>query len=139
MAEILIIDDDQDFCGMLDTFLAGKGHGVRCAFTLKGGFQEASANRYDVVFLDVYLPDGNGLDLLPRMREVSSQPEVIIFTGKGSPHGAELAIESGASMIETSHELSENPGLQYLRDVLAGAFPGVEVRFFRNTCPWEVI
>jgi two-component system NtrC family response regulator len=42
------------------------------------------------------MPDGNGLDYLPSLREASSSPEVIIITGAGDPDGAELAIKSGA-------------------------------------------
>ena len=51
---------------------------------------------YYVVFLDVRLPDGNGLDLLPRLNALPVAPEVIIMTGYGDPNGAELAIKCGA-------------------------------------------
>ena len=50
---------------------------------------------FDVVFLDVNLPDGSGLDVLPSIREAPSSPEVIILTGLGTADGAELAIKSG--------------------------------------------
>ena len=46
--------------------------------------------------LDVRLPDGSGLEALPKIREVSYSPEVIIITGMGDPDGAELAINCGA-------------------------------------------
>ncbi|MEN6621912.1 MAG: sigma-54 dependent transcriptional regulator, partial [Smithella sp.] len=49
-----------------------------------------------VVFLDVQLPDGNGLILLPKIHATPSSPEVIIITGFGSPDAAELAIKNGA-------------------------------------------
>jgi two-component system NtrC family response regulator len=48
------------------------------------------------VFLDVRLPDGSGLDILSKIRETSSSPEVIILTGFGDVDGAELAIKHGA-------------------------------------------
>jgi DNA-binding NtrC family response regulator len=50
----------------------------------------------DVVILDIRLPDGNGLDALPRIRESEHSPEVIILSGSSDPDGAELAIRSGA-------------------------------------------
>ena len=60
----------------------------------------------DVVFLDVNLPDGNGLDILPALRDCASSPEVIIITGAGDPDGAELAITCGAwDYIEKSSPL----------------------------------
>jgi two-component system NtrC family response regulator len=65
------------------------------AHTLKNGLHLARNGKYDVVFLDVYLPDGNGLDILPALLAQNDPPEVIILTGKGNPNGAELAIQGG--------------------------------------------
>jgi two-component system NtrC family response regulator len=96
MAKILIVDDDETLCGMLSEMSASLGHSPVCAPTLREGLKEASAGAYDVVFLDVRLPDGNGLDHLSEFRNASSHPEVIIMTGMGDPDGAELAVKSGA-------------------------------------------
>ncbi|MBW2020217.1 MAG: sigma-54-dependent Fis family transcriptional regulator [Deltaproteobacteria bacterium] len=96
MANILIIDDDKMICDMLSRMIMRMGHHATYALTLKEGLKEAASEAFDVVFLDVRLPDGNGLDALPRIRETTSPPEVIIITGEGDPDGAELAIKSGA-------------------------------------------
>jgi two-component system NtrC family response regulator len=96
MAHLLIIDDDEMMCDMLSTMVRQMGHEVTCANTLQDGLQESSSGDFDVVFLDVRMPDGSGLDVLPRIREAPSCPEVIIVTGFGDPDGAELAIKNGA-------------------------------------------
>ncbi len=96
MAKILIIDDDDLMCTTLANLVQRSGHEAACATSLHDGHQQAAAHLFDVVFLDVHLPDGNGLDLLPRIEALSSAPEVIIITGFGDPNGAELAIRSGA-------------------------------------------
>jgi two-component system NtrC family response regulator len=96
MAHVLIIDDDEMICDMLSTMVRQMGHEVRCANTLQDGLQASSSEEYDVVFLDVRMPDGSGLDILPRIRGAPSAPEVIIITGFGDPDGAELAIKNGA-------------------------------------------
>ncbi|MBW2018488.1 MAG: response regulator, partial [Deltaproteobacteria bacterium] len=96
MANILIIDDDKMICDMLSRMIMRMGHHATYALTLKEGLKEAASEAFDVVFLDVRLPDGNGLDALPRIREMTSAPEVIIITGEGDPDGAELAIKNGA-------------------------------------------
>ncbi len=96
MASILIVDDDKTLCDMLSRQLGDMGHAVQQALTLKNGLTKAASEAFDVVFLDVHLPDGNGLKALSEIREVASIPEVIIFTGEGDPDGAELAIKSGA-------------------------------------------
>jgi two-component system NtrC family response regulator len=96
MANILIIDDDEMICEILSHRVINLGHTAAAALTLKDGFEKASSEDFDVVFLDVRLPDGNGLNLLPKIRKIPSLPEVIIITGVGDPDGAELAVRSGA-------------------------------------------
>lgn len=96
MAKILIIDDDQMFCRLLSSALNVNGYVSSCAYCLEEGMKLVSTGSFDVVFLDVRLPDGNGLDKLPEIREAASEPEVIILTGAGTANGAELAINSGA-------------------------------------------
>lgn len=95
MANILIIDDDELLCDMLSRKIRSMGHEASCAFTLGQGMKESVHGSYDVVFLDVRMPDGNGLDAIPSIRDVRSCPEVIIMTGMADPDGVELAIKSG--------------------------------------------
>ncbi|MEN8141031.1 MAG: sigma-54 dependent transcriptional regulator [Thermodesulfobacteriota bacterium] len=96
MAEIFVVDDDLMLQKMLVTHLERSGHRARAAGTLAEGLKEVAEGDYDVVFLDVQLPDGDGLEQLTRFKAVSSAPEVIIITGKGDEFGAEKAILSGA-------------------------------------------
>jgi two-component system NtrC family response regulator len=96
MARILIIDDDELFCQGLSDALAADGNEIICAYTIEEGRKLAASGSFDVVFLDVVLPDGNGLDRLPEIRSAASEPEVIILTGGGTTDGAGLAIGSGA-------------------------------------------
>ncbi|WP_421903863.1 sigma-54-dependent transcriptional regulator [Maridesulfovibrio sp.] len=96
MANVLIIDDDPFIGELLIAIAESAGHDGEKALTLKEGMALAREERFDVVFLDVILPDGNGLDALPELQQLSNMPEVIIITGKGDSKGAELAINSGA-------------------------------------------
>jgi len=96
MANILIIDDDRMIRNALVAQLTLLKHTVMVAETLADGIEMLPLAPFDIVFLDVNLPDGNGLELLPALRQASSDPEVIIITGEGSAEGAEAAIRSGA-------------------------------------------
>ncbi len=108
MAQVMIIDDDVVMCEMLSSMVHRTGHEATSAHTLKEGMREVSARNYDIVFLDIRMPDGSGLDILPRIRERSSPPEVIIMTGYGDPDGAELAIKNGAwDYIEKPSSIKE--------------------------------
>ncbi|MCW7752615.1 sigma-54 dependent transcriptional regulator [Desulfobotulus sp. H1] len=95
MARILVIDDDVDFCDTMASLIGRMDYGFHAAYTLREGLAFLAENPADVVFLDVHLPDGNGLDAIPRIRTSSGGPEVIILTGLGDPDGAELAIAAG--------------------------------------------
>ncbi|MHC1744223.1 MAG: sigma-54-dependent transcriptional regulator [Syntrophobacteraceae bacterium] len=96
MARFLVVDDDRMMCELLVKMGSRMGHEGAYALTLQEGMRKAAAAGFDVVFLDVNLPDGSGLDILPGIRKIPSAPEVIIITGAGDPDGAELAIRSGA-------------------------------------------
>lgn len=96
MAEILVIDDDFEVCETMESLITRLTHSCDAAHSLDEGLRMVRAKTYDVVFLDVRLPDGNSLDILPDLMALPQPPEVIILTGKGDPDGAELAIEGGA-------------------------------------------
>ena len=96
MADVLIIDDDELICDALASVVIRMGHTAAYATTLDDGLKRVSSGHFDVVFLDVRLPDGNGLSAPPEIRRSSSAPEVIIITAEGDPDGAELAIKNGA-------------------------------------------
>ncbi len=96
MANILVIDDEQPICIAMVNAIEKMDHHVEYSLTLKEGLEKVSSESFDVVFLDVRLPDGNGLEALPIIRQGSMPPEVIIITAEGEPSGAELAIKSGA-------------------------------------------
>ncbi len=96
MATVLIVDDDPMLCTALSEVLRALGHAPDSARTLAKGLEMAEAGGYELVILDVRLPDGNGLDALGRFRGAPQSPEVIILTGAGDADGAEMAIRSGA-------------------------------------------
>ncbi|MFV0421461.1 sigma-54-dependent transcriptional regulator [Oleidesulfovibrio sp.] len=96
MAKVLIVDDDDLFCEMVASALELNGHEVRSAGTVRQGLEACRTGAFDVVFLDIRLPDGNGLEQIPVISSCPSEPEIIIITAAGDPHGAELAISSGA-------------------------------------------
>ena len=96
MEKILIIDDSQVTCELLSMFIKKLGYEAKYVLTLQEGLEQVLSEEFDVVFLDVNMPDGNGLDMLPKIKEAVYDPEVIIITSFGNPDGAEIAIKSGA-------------------------------------------
>jgi two-component system NtrC family response regulator len=95
-ADILIIDDDPDIRQILIKYLVELNHLPMVVETLSDGLDAVKSIDFALVFLDVNLPDGSGLDALSSIKNAASEPEVIIITGEGNAQGAELAIDSGA-------------------------------------------
>ena len=96
MAKILVIDDENAIGALMSRVIEQLGHSATYADTLKSGMRAVNEDDFDIVFLDVQLPDGNGLDQLPVLREMPSRPEVIIITGFANSKGAEEALSSDA-------------------------------------------
>jgi two-component system NtrC family response regulator len=104
MADTLIVDDDQILAEMLAHQLQRAGHRTEIAPTLAQGIALARNGTFDVIFLDVQLPDGNSLNFFTHFSEVASAPEIIIMTGNGDPDGAKKAIQFGAwGYLEKPH------------------------------------
>ena len=96
MARALIIDDDRITCEIISEIINTAGHHGEYEFTLKKGLERVSQGSFDLVFLDVHLPDGNGLGVISDIKHSQSSPDVVIITGEGSREGAETAIKSGS-------------------------------------------
>lgn len=108
MAAVLVVDDDQAICGLLTEVIGMLGHRVNCAYTLKTALDEASLGPYDVVFLDINMPDGIGLDWIQDFKQTRSAPEVIIITGLGGLDDPGIAIRNGArDYIQKSSSIKE--------------------------------
>lgn len=96
MEKVLIIDDNELVCQTLVQLVERMGMEASWETTLRGGLENARCGHHDVVFLNIRLPDGCGLDILPELRRREMPPEIIIITGFSDANGAEIAIQNGA-------------------------------------------
>jgi putative NIF3 family GTP cyclohydrolase 1 type 2 len=72
-------------------------------------------------------------------QELIAQGCDVFIAGESDNYGFRFAAECGIPMIETSHEVSENPGLAKFTELLAAEFPDVAFRFYENACVWEMV
>lgn len=96
MARIFIIDADPAFCESLGAIVAGLGHQAEHTQSLTAALASPSLRNADILFLNTALPDGSGLEALPKLRTLPAKPEVIMTTDAASADGAERAIRNGA-------------------------------------------
>jgi DNA-binding NtrC family response regulator len=93
---ILVIDDEAEIREGLELLLTSEGYSVTCAATGESGLARLEQDPYDLVLLDVSLPDRNGLDLLRDVRQRDADLPVVLITAYGSIDMARQAFKSGA-------------------------------------------
>lgn len=94
---ILIIDDEPDICRLLQLSLSKHGYKVKYVHALKEGMQFLKRQQPDILFLDIHLPDGSGLEALPLIK--AQYPDLPVITISAYDNGMEKqqALTAGAA------------------------------------------
>ena len=95
MARVLVVDDEGLMRTMVQVVCNRLGHETLMASSIKEGLRMA-VEPVDVVLLDVWLPDGNGLEHQAEFAHLPGCPDVVVITGNGDGDNAEAALRSGA-------------------------------------------
>lgn len=135
ISRILIVDDELLIREFLCETLRRKRYDVHTADNVKAGFAMLKEQQFDLVITDMKMPDGTGMDILRRVKELAPETLVVIVTAFGSIENAVDAMRLGAfnylikpfspdtmeAVIEKAEShlalLEEN---QYLRNELSG-------------------
>ena len=89
---ILIVDDDQGVCTSLRDVLEAKNHEVETASTGSDALAACERRSFDLLMLDIQLPDISGLDLISRVEELRPETDVLVVTGHATFDNAALAV-----------------------------------------------
>jgi signal transduction histidine kinase len=95
-AKILIIDDEDGIQKGCRRVLADHGFHLEAAFTLQEALQKIQDSSFDLVLLDVKLPDGTGIDIIPRLHEKNPDLVCVVMTGYATVELAVQAMKAGA-------------------------------------------
>ena len=93
---ILVVDDESEIREGLELLLRGEGYGVSSAETGESGLAKLEEHPFDLLLLDVSLPDRNGLDMLKEIRRRDPELSVVLITAYGSIDMARAAFKNGA-------------------------------------------
>jgi two-component system, NtrC family, response regulator AtoC len=96
MPHALAVDDDPNFLSALAELIEGQGFTTNTACTLRDARAQVSHRTPDVALVDLYLPDGSGIDLLKDL-ELGTSTEVVLMTGHADVESAVQALRLGAS------------------------------------------
>lgn len=110
---ILVVDDDRAFGGFMVTALESRGHDVDWAGSIQDGLASLYARRYELVIIDLRLPDGSGLQFLRDATDerLLTQSAAVILTGH------EFDAPSDIRVFHKSHALE--PFLDRVADIVA--------------------
>ncbi|MBU0960997.1 MAG: response regulator transcription factor [Proteobacteria bacterium] len=92
---ILIIDDDKKLCRLIQEYLEPMGYAVASAQTGREGLDKACSDLFDVIILDVMMPEMDGFEVLKRLRRQSDIP-VLMLTARGDETDRIVGLEMGA-------------------------------------------
>ena len=118
MANILIVDDDNDMREFLEIMLADEGYDVSCAKGAKEGLGLCQKNKFDLIITDLKMPKIDGIEFIKRVKEYLPETPVILITGYASPESAYAAMQEGAvDYVEKNFDVEEFK--QLVREALA--------------------
>src|SRR5438445_588376 len=94
---VLVIDDEADIRESLETLLTMEGYAVDLAQNGTEGLRAIEQRAYDLVLLDLMMPDRSGMDVLREVRERDQETPIFLITAYGSVEAAVEALKSGAN------------------------------------------
>jgi DNA-binding NtrC family response regulator len=93
---ILIIDDEVDICFILSGILRSKEYKSTYANTLREGLEKLNAIHPSVLFLDINLPDGNGLEYISKIKAIDPSIRIIMISAYDGVNERTKATSEGA-------------------------------------------
>ena len=93
--KVLIIDDDGGSCQMLADILSEKGYSTEYSHSGEDALAKVTQNTFNIVIIDVNLPDTDGIELFKNIKQVDPEIEGIIVTGYASIESAVAAVRYG--------------------------------------------
>jgi len=95
MKKIILIEDETGVVSFIKKGLQENGYEVSVAFDGKMGIQLVQSNDFDLVILDIMLPEMNGLDVCKEIRKTNSHVPILFLTALGTSENIVLGLESG--------------------------------------------
>ncbi|NCP08956.1 MAG: Fis family transcriptional regulator [Deltaproteobacteria bacterium CG23_combo_of_CG06-09_8_20_14_all_51_20] len=123
MPRVAVVDDELTVCARLKRVLEKDGFEVEAFQSARSFLESFARDPFPIVFLDVMLPDANGIEVLAIIKKSQRDVEVIIITGHGSIDSAIEAIRRGAY-----HYVTKPFKLEEIRSLAGGAREKIGLR-----------
>ncbi|TVT28127.1 response regulator transcription factor [Salinicoccus cyprini] len=97
MEKILIVEDDEKIARVIQLELEHEGYEVAIAYTGKSALERYEDKPYDLILLDVMIPELNGLEVLRRIRQKDDNTRIIMLTARDAVMDKVSGLDSGAN------------------------------------------
>ena len=124
MAErILVAEDQENLCRLIQTTLAEQGYEVAVALGGDAAIHELQAREFDLVVSDMRMPGASGAEVFRHARAQAYQPDVILMTAFGDAREAVQMMKDGAADYILKDNLLDE--LAYTRGLVDQRWPGL--------------
>ncbi len=107
-ANVLVVDDEEQFLKVFSQRLEGRGLKVDTATTGEEAIKTAKSKEFDAIILDLVMPGMSGLETLKRIKSENPDLQIILLTGHGTVETGVEAIKAGAvDFIEKPADLNK--------------------------------
>lgn len=93
---VLVIDDESDICLLISRILKTRGIDCDCAGNIKQAKIKTNGRYYELIIIDVNLPDGTGLDLISNIKDENKHANIVIVSAHDDTETVEKALRLGA-------------------------------------------
>ncbi|MFA6596136.1 MAG: response regulator transcription factor [Ignavibacteriaceae bacterium] len=94
--KLLLIEDEKDLAGTISSYLKEEDYLIESAHSYSEAFEKIHLSEYDCALVDLMLPDGNGIDLVKKLKEVNQKCGIIIISAKESLEDKITGLNLGA-------------------------------------------
>ncbi len=94
--QILIVEDERPLAHALELKMTHEGYETHVASTGREGLEEAKSGKYDLILLDLILPEVDGFAILEALKDQPHKPVVIVLSNLGQDEDRKKAAEFGA-------------------------------------------
>jgi len=107
-AKLLLLEDDPNLSESVSEYLEEQGYSVTCVYDATSAEETLYEQKFDLLLLDVNVPDGNGFSLLKTSRKEGNSTPAIFLTSRNAMNDVEKGYESGADdYLRKPYELKE--------------------------------
>ncbi|EGB15554.1 two component transcriptional regulator, winged helix family [Pseudodesulfovibrio mercurii] len=135
---VLMIDDDENLCGVVSDFMGAYGLEVQYALDGNDGLQMALSSAFDAILLDMMLPDIDGLTILKQLRAKAPKLPVIIISAQTDVSDKIVGLEMGADDY-VPKTFAPRELLARLRAVLRRSRTSAEDMVEEESCDGETV